>query len=73
MASSTSGLDPPMENNWEYLHGGVDPGQDESLKLVESVTVTRPEEADLEQRNNLSCSKEKGESSKVPQSLLGMP
>jgi hypothetical protein len=62
-----------MENDWEYLHGGVDPGQDENLNLVESVAVTGREEADLEHRNNLSSSKENGESSKAPQCLVGMP
>jgi hypothetical protein len=72
MASSTSALDPPMDNDWEYLHGRVDPGQDENLNLVESVPVRGPENADLEQRNNLSASKEHGESSKAPQGLLGM-
>lgn len=59
-----------MDNDWEYLHGGVDPGQDENLNLVQSVAVTGPEEADLEQRNNLSSSKENGESSKASQSLV---
>jgi hypothetical protein len=75
MSSSTSGLEIPLDNDWEYLHGRVDPGQDESLSLVESVAVPVPEITDLEQRNNLSSSKEKDESCKVPQprSLLGMP
>ena len=73
MASSTSSLDPPMENDWEYRHGRVDPGQDENLNLLESVPVTGPEEGELEQRNNLSLSKDKSESSNVPQrGLLGM-
>jgi hypothetical protein len=62
-----------MDNDWEYLHGGVDPGQDENLTLVESVAVTGREEVDLEQRNNLSSSKENDESSKARQSLVGMP
>lgn len=70
MASSGSGLDIPMDNDWEYLHGGIDPGQDENIKLVESVPVTGPEEAELEQRNNLSLSTEKDSSSK-PQPLAG--
>jgi hypothetical protein len=62
-----------MENDWEYRHGRVDPGQDENLNLLESVSVTGPEEGELEQRNNLSHSKDKSESSNVPQrGLLGM-
>ncbi|PMD12000.1 hypothetical protein NA56DRAFT_58259 [Hyaloscypha hepaticicola] len=74
MASSTSSLDPPMENDWEYRHGRVDPGQDENLNLLESVPVTGPEEGELEQRNNLSLSKDKSESSNVPQrGLLDIP
>ncbi len=74
MASSTLGLDPPMDNDWEYRHGRVAPGQDENLNLLESVSVTEPEEGELEQRNNLSHSKDKGESSNVPRQrgLLGM-
>jgi hypothetical protein len=55
MASSPSGIDIPMDKDWEYLHGRVDPGQDENISLVASVAVTRPEKADLEQRNNLSA------------------
>jgi hypothetical protein len=62
-----------MENDWEYRHGRVDPGQDENLNLLESVSVMGPEEGELEQRNNLSHSKDKSESSNVPQrGLLGM-
>jgi len=74
MASSTSGLDISMDNDWEYLHGGVDPGQDESIALVEAVLVTGLEKVDLEQRNNLSTSSKKSDSSRAPWAhLLGRP
>jgi hypothetical protein len=69
MASSTSGLDIPMDNDWEYLHGGIDPGQDESVALVESVAVAGPEKADL-QRNDLSALGEKSGSSKASRSYI---
>jgi hypothetical protein len=61
-----------MDNDWEYLHGRVDPGQDESLNLVESVVVEVPETADLEQRNTLSSPIEHGESSNASQGVHGM-
>ncbi len=67
MASSTSGINIPMDNDWEYLHGRVDPGQDENISLVASVAVTEPDRADLEQRNNLSASDEKNGSGKTLQ------
>ncbi len=59
-----------MDNDWEYLHGGVDPGQDENIRLVASVAVTGPEKADLEQRNNLSATNEKSEVGKTPPTHL---
>lgn len=32
-------VDYPMENDWEYVHGRVDPGVDESIHLVEGVSA----------------------------------
>lgn len=32
-----------MDNTWEYVHGRVDPGVEESLNLVESVTARGPQ------------------------------
>jgi len=61
-----------MDNDWEYLHGRVDPGQDENLNLLESVEVEVPGDADLEQRNTLSSPEETDESSNAPQGVLGM-
>jgi hypothetical protein len=31
-----------MENDWEYLHGRVNPGKEASLDLVESVDTKAP-------------------------------
>jgi hypothetical protein len=56
-----------MDNDWEYIHGRVDPGQDENINLVASVPVTGLEKADLEQRNNLSATNEKSEADKTPE------
>lgn len=55
---SSSGLPIPMDNNWEYLHGRVNPGADESLFLVESVDVKEAEREDLHRRNELLASDE---------------
>lgn len=41
--SSSSQLDPPLENNWEFLHGRVDPGPDASLALVDGIEAKEPE------------------------------
>ncbi len=41
MASSISPGHIQMENDWEYRHGRIDPGPDESIDLVESVPAGR--------------------------------
>ena len=47
-----------MENDWEYLHGRVNPGTDESLLLVETLDVKELEREDLQRRNDLLRSEE---------------
>lgn len=39
--SSGSLADYPMENNYKYVHGRVDPGFDESIHLVEGIAVRK--------------------------------
>ncbi|KAE8449488.1 hypothetical protein EG329_008096 [Mollisiaceae sp. DMI_Dod_QoI] len=58
MASSSADDQYPMDNDYEYLHGRVDPGIEENINLVESVPVQMPEREELEQRNFLNASRE---------------
>lgn len=53
MASSSSTSNFPMENDWEYLHGRIDPGQEENFDLVDSVPVEQTESSKLQERNEL--------------------
>lgn len=39
MTSPSSGMSFPMENDWEYRHGRVDPGRDENIRLLEPVHI----------------------------------
>ena len=43
----------PMENDHTYRHGRVDPGVEENFDLVESVPYEKPQDDDLQQRNDL--------------------
>jgi len=43
----------PMENDHTYRHGRVDPGVEENFDLVESVPYEKPQDEDLQQRNDL--------------------
>jgi hypothetical protein len=67
---SSSGSAIVMDNDWEYLHGRLNPGQDESVFLVESVDVKEAEREDLHRRNDLLTSDEQdksaAEGSKAP-------
>jgi hypothetical protein len=51
-----------MDNDWEYLHGRLNPGQEESIFLVESVDVKEAEREDLHRRNDLLTSDEQDKS-----------
>lgn len=64
--STSSTVDYPMENDWEYVHGRVDPGVDESIHLVEGIAA---EESSQEGRYNsfLSSSDENEETSVAAQ------
>jgi len=42
-----------MENDHTYRHGRVDPGVEENFDLVESVPYEKPQDEDLQQRNDL--------------------
>jgi hypothetical protein len=62
--SLMSDLDFPMDNNWEYMHGRVDPGVDESIHLVEGITVEQPKGKARQQYDfQLPSNYERGESS----------
>ncbi|KAK0113607.1 hypothetical protein ONS96_014462 [Cadophora gregata f. sp. sojae] len=52
-ASSSSQTSYPMENDHTYLHGRINPGVEENFDLVESVPFERPQEEELQQRNDL--------------------
>ncbi len=60
MASSSAETDYPMENDWEYLHGRINPGIEENLHLVESLDVKDPDTEILKHRNNLLADEEDG-------------
>ncbi len=51
MASPSTETDYPLENDWEYLHGRINPGVEENFDLVES--IPRPQVEALRHRNNL--------------------
>ncbi|KUJ18728.1 uncharacterized protein LY89DRAFT_503558 [Mollisia scopiformis] len=58
-ASSSSSEDPyPMDNDYEWLHGRVDAGIEDSINLVESVPVQMPAIEELQQRNLINVSRE---------------
>jgi len=61
MASSSSEVPFPMDNDWEYLHGGINPGIEENYPLVESIPAKDPEKEVLREKNNLPSSDENGE------------
>jgi hypothetical protein len=59
---SSSGSAILMDNDWEYLHGRLNPGQEESIFLVESVDVKEAGREDLHRRNDLLTSGEQDKS-----------
>lgn len=59
MESSSGDRDQyPMDNDYQWLHGRVDAGNDENVHLVESVPVQLPAKEELQQRNLINVSRE---------------
>ncbi|KAH7327204.1 F-box domain-containing protein [Rhexocercosporidium sp. MPI-PUGE-AT-0058] len=57
-SSSSSASTPPptsypMENDYNYQHGRINPGVEENFDLVESIPVEKPQDEKLQQRNDL--------------------
>jgi hypothetical protein len=62
-----------MDNDWEYLHGRLNPGQEESIFLVESVDVKEAEREDLHRRNDLLTSDDPGMKMFLLPNFMTMP
>lgn len=55
-----------MDNTWEYVHGRVDPGLEESMNLVESVAAREPRRLDeKEEKKKVLTEMGNGESSET--------
>lgn len=64
MGSSSSAVEIPMDSTWEYVHGRIDPGLEESMNLVESVAAREPKRLN-EQEKKVLTEMGNGDSSKI--------
>jgi hypothetical protein len=70
--SAAAALDPPMDNDWEFLHGRLDAAVDANLEIIESVPV-EDVESYHQKRNQLEEGwSDIGEDSTSPASVSGM-
>ncbi|KAL5327680.1 hypothetical protein ACEPPN_005381 [Leptodophora sp. 'Broadleaf-Isolate-01'] len=52
-SSAASQTSYPMENDYNYQHGRINPGVEENFDLIESIPVEKTQDEELQQRNDL--------------------